>query len=839
LIVIGISGVNLSETLDLKARWSGFRFDCLANMPYLIPPPEPPPIIQMGPISQQSVPAIASAPEPQSSHPPEAALPASDLGSELSHPGLATSVSPLDLSTVTVTPPETPPELPAINGTHSGLAIADPEAPNVLPLFSSTDPPAATASTETLPAETAPAPASPASARPTSLPTAAQQAQTPATDSAPAEDAPSPADPEDAPAQTYPRGATPEPLWSNGGVTNDGELLPPTEPTSRPDTPLDLTADYQEFEPLRQVVTARGNVVLRLGSAVLTADRLWANLENRYVLVEGNVVFERGDQLIRAERGEYNLLQGQGSLFDASGTLFLPDTDQDFADVGPTDVTNDARPLSDRLRDNQVRNARGTGGLTLATDSSADLTVGEQEEVRRIRFEAARVDFDAEGWVAEEVRLTNDPFSPPEFELRGDTARLTRISEFEDELYVENARAVFDQSFSVPLFRDRLIFRRGGTEDVAPVSIGYDGEDRDGLFLERTFRVATVPPWQLRVTPQFLLQRFTDETDFSSLDNLGLEVDLDGQITPTTRAEANVSFAGLDFDNLNDRLRASVRVQQALNTHTLNLEYSYRDRLFNGSLGFQDVQSSLGLVLLSPNIPLGDTGVVMNYQISSQYVTAETDRPDLLSPGAEDNLISLGRFQGSVGLSRVFPLWRGEPLPPTPDAGLRFTPNQVVPNVNLFVAGRGTYTYYTSEDTQESLFGVIGITGELGHFSRDFLDSTIFNLSYQRAFIGEGGSPFTFDRDVDQNVLSGGIIQQIYGPFRLGFQTSINLDTGENIDTDFILEYSRRTYGIVVRFNPEQASGFIGFRLSEFDWDGRAARFGGADIRQVEGGVVR
>jgi hypothetical protein len=294
------------------------------------------------------------------------------------------------------------------------------------------------------------------------------------------------------------------------------------------------------------------------------------------------------------------------------------------------------------------------------------------------------------------------------------------------------------------------------------------------------------------------------------------------------------------LDNLDERLRSSVRIRQALGSHTLNLEYSYRDRLFNGSLGFQDVQSSLGLVLVSPQFILGDTGIGLSYQASAQYITADTDRRDLLDPPFTNDLVSLGRFQGSVGLVRGFTLWTGEALPPTPDEGLRFTSVPRTPNLQLVLSGRGTYTYYTSEDTQESLSASVGLYGELGHFSKDFLDSTVFNLTYRRSFTGEeGNSPFLFDRDVDQNVLSGGIIQQIYGPFRLGFQTSINLDTGEVFDTDYVLEYNRRTYSIFLRYNPTQSAGFLGFRLNEFDWAGRAPRFGGADIRQVDGGVVR
>lgn len=640
---------------------------------------------------------------------------------------------------------------------------------------------------------------------------------------------------------SVPGAASPEPFWSNGAVTGEGELLTPSQPTNRPDIPLDLTADYQEYAPLRQVVTARGNVVLQLGNGVLKADRLWVNLLNRYVLAEGNVLFQRGDQTIRAERGEYNLLQGQGSLFQAQGTVFLPGLDEDFGEILSRDTDSTRRPISDRLREEPFGNVRGTGGVTLATDSDEDLNNATNDTVRRIRFEAAQVDFDAEGWVAYDVRLTNDPFSPPELELRGDTATFTRLNAQQDQLVIERPGLVFDQSFRLPLLRSTFILDRD-SDSVNPfsVAIGYDGRDREGLFLERTFRVARIPPWELRLTPQLLVQSLANNGEFNNLRNYGLVAELDGQLGPTTQVRTRTSFSGLDLvDNLDDRLRASARLEQTLGNHRLNLEYSYRDRLFNGSLGFQDVQSSVGAVLRSPTVVLGDTRILLTYQIGAQYVTAETNLPEFLDPFENRALISLGRFQGSLSLTRNFTLWQGTSLPPTRDAGLRFTPTPVIPNLQLILNGRGTYTYYTSEDIQESVTASAGIRGTIGHFSRNYLDSTVFNLGYRRSFVGEGTSPFLFDRDVDRNVLSGGIIQQIYGPFRAGIQVSYNLDTSEFINTDYILEYSRRTHGIVVRFDSNQSSGFIGFRLSEFDWSGQAARFGGADLRQVESGVVR
>jgi hypothetical protein len=96
-----------------------------------------------------------------------------------------------------------------------------------------------------------------------------------------------------------------------------------------------------------------------------------------------------------------------------------------------------------------------------------------------------------------------------------------------------------------------------------------------------------------------------------------------------------------------------------------------------------------------------------------------------------------------------------------------------------------------------------------------------------------------FDRIADRSILSGGILQQIYGPFRFGFQTSFNLETGREISTDYILEYSRRTYNIELRYNPVLQLGSISFRINDFNWTGNPGTFDGSEVRPVVEGVTR
>ncbi|MEO1068953.1 MAG: DUF3769 domain-containing protein [Cyanobacteria bacterium J06638_6] len=620
------------------------------------------------------------------------------------------------------------------------------------------------------------------------------------------------------------------------GNDSTGEASP-DEPSSDEPSSIEpsvlLRADRQEFEPLRQIVTATGDVFIQFGTGQIAADRLWVNLANRHLRAEGNVFFNRNNQTVEGTAATYNLLQGAGSVANGRGELELSTIEDDFSDPFATPGPNDGRPLDYRLRNQtSISQATSTGRVAAGTGDPTALLDGQSDDgVQRLRFESAQIFFDADSWYAEELRATNDPFSPPELEFRADDVRLTPLNEEEDELVFSRPRLVLNQWLTIPILRRRYILKRGQLPPDAfnplPTGIGIDGRDRDGLFVERNFSLGTSGPWSISVAPQFLISRWLGSSEYNIGDpaNFGLAGRISGPLGPRTSVTGSVSLSGLDLANLDNRLRASFRGQHLLGTHRLNLEYSYRDRLFNGSLGFQDVQSSLGVLIESPNITLGKTGLNLTYQASGQYVTANTDRSDLLGSETGNGLTSLYRFQGSAALNRSFLLWQGQADAATDSEGLRYSDRPLVPALALGVGVRGVVTYYTSSDIQESLEGGISLSGQVGRLRRNLFDYTQFNIGFTRNFIGGDTSPFLFDRVVDQTVLSGGIIQQIYGPFLAGFQTSVNLDTGRTIDTNLIFEYRRRAYGLLFSYSISQETGFVGFRISSFDWDGRTTPF--------------
>jgi hypothetical protein len=509
----------------------------------------------------------------------------------------------------------------------------------------------------------------------------------------------------------------------------------------------------------------------------------------------------------------------------------------------PTAGTPFDRPVSDRVTAAQPTRYGGTrGGASFGIGFGRDVgrvpgALPNGGQVRRLRFEAERIDFTPEGWVAKNIQLTNDPFSPPQLILQADEAKLTRLTPLQDELVATRPRLVLDQRVKIPILVRRTVIDRSQREPPL-FQFGYDDEDRGGFFVQHPFPVITTDRVQFTVSPQIYLQRaiVDTKTPFNA-DNFGVYARLRYLIGPQTVLRGRVSLTSFDFDNVANNLRASLRLTQYFGLNTLVLEYSFRDRLFNGSLGFQTVQSSIGAVFSSPNFELGRSGITLRYQGGFQYVNADTDRSDLLDPIRSNNRISLGRFQASATLGKSFSLWSGTTLPATPTEGLRYTPVPINPYLNLGVGLTGVSSFYTNGDSQNDLVASVGLYGQFGHFSKKFLDYTGFSITYYQT-IGTGKSPFLFDRSVDDRVIAIGFTQQLYGPLRLTVQTSINLDSTQEISTNYTLEYSRRAYGILLQYNPVLAIGSISFRISDFNWTGSTQPFAGADITPLQNGLI-
>ncbi len=617
---------------------------------------------------------------------------------------------------------------------------------------------------------------------------------------------------------------------------------------------IEIIADRQEYNEQTRVITATGNVVMRFAQSVLTGDRLEVNLTDRLAVAKGNVILKRGEQTFSGEKFEYYLVQDRGVISQAGGQVNLPSLSQDISNRLPSDKVIPDRALSDSLITEQpITDVTSTPAvdLTIGSDRGLPKNGVTQGTINQLRFEAKTVNFEAKTWQATDFRVTNDPFSPPELELRAATANFTQTDALSSKLTTTKSRIVIDDSFSIPFLTNNLVFDRRSRQRGI-VSFGFDGDERGGLYVERDFNLINTERVDWTLTPQYFLQRALFPTAFKfskseqggvfNSDVLGLESQFNTFFSARTSLNADLTFTSFDLNDLEDNTRAKIAAKQLIGNlnrpHIFSLEYNYRDRLFNGSLGFRTVRSSFGGVITSPNFILGNTGISLRYQGSIQYINAETDREELLTSQPEGDRVNLTRYQAAAFFNKGFSIWQGQGLPATKDGGLRYTPAPVVPYLQLLVGISGVGSFYSNSDIQLSLRGNLGIQGQLGHFSRSWFDYTGFSLNYSQS-IRADESPFLFDRDVDRQTISLGITQQIYGPIRLGIQTSFSLDEEDEISTDYILEYSRRTHNILLRYNPVLEIGSLRLQINNFNWRGDSQPFEENKITPVIQGVER
>lgn len=567
---------------------------------------------------------------------------------------------------------------------------------------------------------------------------------------------------------------------------------------------VNVIADRQDFDAKTQVFTATGNVTVKYLNTELKSTKVTLNLITKDVTAEGKVELKRGDQLVKGEILSYNYGTAKGSLTKASGFLNL-DT---LSSSQITRLPSDVRSRS------SIINVFGDGATT-----------PRGRDISRLGFKADQIILEGSNWTADNLRVTNDPFEPPELELRSPKATLTKISPTQDRLDATAPTLVFDQGLSLPIPFNSIVLDR--FERSLPIRLGFDRRDGGGFFYQQNFDAYTQSDINFQISPQIFLQRGL-EGNFLDANILGLAARLDAALPENQFFTGRATLSGLNLGNVENQLRANLQYSRpVLENHILVAQYAYRDRLFNGSLGFQDVRNSLGVNLFSPNYVLGDSQINFSYQVGAQFIGADRDRGN----GQPIDVASLIRIQGATALSRGFPLWRGQVLPAEKETGLKYLAEPVVPGIDAFVGLNANSAFYSSGDSQSFVSGTVGLVGVFGNFSQPFFDYTKINISYTQGFVG-GRSPFLFDRIADPKIFTFGILQQIYGPIRFGIEQSWNPDSGRIVDSNYSLQYDRRTYAIVIRYNPTREIGELVLRISDFNWGDR-----NSEVTSVTGGV--
>jgi hypothetical protein len=475
---------------------------------------------------------------------------------------------------------------------------------------------------------------------------------------------------------------------------------------------------------------------------------------------------------------------------------------------------------------------------------------GQKGTLSRLRFQTSRLQLEGNRWRADEIAFTNDPFTPANVwtiarAVEAETDAATGITRIRSR----STRIILDDRVAIPAFTSATL-----GEEEARLAIETDRQDRDGFYLGYNLTpIRLGERGQLQLQPQFMVQRAIEgktnsfvrpdssinsprvDQGITAGDLFGLDAQLNLPVAGAS-LNADVSLATLNPENLPSGTRGLANLSRPLGLSWLptgsgGLFAGYRERIFNGSLGEQDVIYSYGARIganHSVSLPTGDHRPVfrplaVGWTMQSGNYQANRFETDQLATLWRTNLLA----QASTGVR----LWQAEPSPVSDsnNGGLRYAPVPIVPSLDLQFGLAGNLTVYSDGSNQNllTLWGGPALT--LGRLERPLFDYTRLAVSVGGT-IRDGLSPFGFDRAVDLQTISFTATQQIYGPLVLQGGASFNIDRNSEFFGDASYGYveltlQRRSYELGIYYSPYDGIGGIRIRLNDFSFSGTGSPF--------------
>ena len=497
----------------------------------------------------------------------------------------------------------------------------------------------------------------------------------------------------------------------------------------------------------------------------------------------------------------------------------------------PTERSNSTTGNKPRSRFGVARPAQMNGIRKDQTSTSS---------ISRWRVQASKVLIMKDGWKADRMGFTNDPYTPTQMRIDAEDVIAREKSNGDLLISARRNRLIVEERLSIPLTKEQLL-PEGGFR----WTYGIDNHHRDGLFIGRNLQpIELTRDFTLSLQPQFMVQRAIDgETtsypareksptsrDISQpttiADLFGLKAELNGKLWDWG-ISLKSDISTFEPQRFADSIRFSGSSQKNMQLPwigdvTTRLFGATRYRMWNGSLGETEIYSALGgSIEQGKDFKWGNLRNSYLWRMGVGLYQAES----LSTATRSDNL----RVNLYGSLDSSYPIWSGETAPLTPEKAYRYSPVAISPGLDLNINVNTLVAAYEDGRNQATISLSGGPTLTLGTFSKPFLDYTQLSLSGGVTFT-QGASPFEFDQAIDLATLGIDITQQIAGPLVLNAGIGVNVDPaskyyGDVIDSNIELLWRRRTYDIGFYFDPHEGMGGFRFRLHDFDFKGTGVPF--------------
>jgi Protein of unknown function (DUF3769) len=477
---------------------------------------------------------------------------------------------------------------------------------------------------------------------------------------------------------------------------------------------------------------------------------------------------------------------------------------------------------------------------SLNSESSRQLVRGT---ISRWRIQARLLRLTPTTFSGDRIAFTNDPFTPAQVWMDSTNVVGMLLPNGDTVIKAERNRLRLEDRLPLAVQRETRIKKKEEVDNRT--AFGYDKTDRDGAFIGYNMPMKIGSSLQLTLQPQFLVQRAingstsayplpgqpplapTVTQPATTSDLFGLQAKLVGPLAGFT-ANGQLQMSTFNPENIPDGTRSWGDLVRTVNLPWLGLTNwrlfgAYRYRLWNGTLGEQDVYSAYGTSLDS-------SGILARWgRLSGNYYWRFGIGNYQSNPEGSDTLTQRWRTGGAASFNFNLPLWTGVAAPATASLGLLNSPVPITPGLSLNANVLGTLAYYGDGTNQNTITLSGGPSLTLGQFVRPFLDYTSVTITGSGT-LRQGLSPFGFDQAVDLGALGIGLTQQIVGPLVFSGGIGFNVDPrspyfGDVTASYFELRWQRRAYEIGVFYSPYQGIGGVRVKLNDFNFKGPGRPF--------------
>ena len=616
---------------------------------------------------------------------------------------------------------------------------------------------------------------------------------------------------------------------------------------------LEISSDTQ----LRSddLFIAEGNVLAINNNLILFANKLEYNLKSKILTIDGEIYFQSDNQFLIASKIRYDLSEKKGFILNAYGSL-------NFDSIGDIKIKDGIKTKinENTIKDTSIKNLYLNKSSSIGFEdinflkenktifkkiSTQKLKI-DLNEMQKWRFQTNKISINGDIWRSNNLFLTNDPFNEPqviinnkEFESINDNGQIIIKSKW--------SSVRLDDAITIPVGPRRV--KIGDENERGSWGFGYDQTQKDGFFITRNFiPIKLNSTTTINLKKEFYIQRsllnktksFSEkgksildskvEQDTIFSDYFGLQAEIYSKLYGFD-FESNLSSNSLDLNKLDKSLRLKSELSKVLYKEDnedaqkrikLTFFESYRDKVWNGSLGERDILNAFGGFLEKEDKWI-DNKVSKSSVIAAGYGYYDASK-------RTDSTKSINRKRLNIFLERNhrYPIWDPKRASSI-NKEYKYTPSIIPYGLNLYTYSKFDFYRYDDGNFQNLLTFKAGPELTLGEFKNNFLDYTKISI-YPKTTISSGYSPFGFDQAVDNHGIELSLKQQLIGALAVEYKSEYNLDVNSDkfhdfINTKYELSWNRRAFNLSAYYNLENKTGGFSFKIHSFNFDGYGNKF--------------